>query len=260
MSKIVIALALACALAWPAYADLTIRTVTRGPLGGDAPSVSYIKGTKMRTDVTISGVTRSMIIDATTRQMIVLDPDVREATVYDVGRMADQMQKEAGAGVQGAKVSMTPNGETKELLGRTCTGYNVSITVPVSMGPNTVTLNIGGPVWIAKDAPGTSDFATFYKAASENGLFFGAPAGRGGPAGMNERGMALMYRALADAGGLPYEQEITVKTDTTGPGADMMRRAGPGTMTATTSVTSVSTDSIPADRFEIPAGYTKKTQ
>ena len=68
--RLLTAAVLVCSLAWPAYADVTIKTVSRGPLGGDAPSVSYIKGTKMRTDVTLNGVTRSTIIDAVARQMI----------------------------------------------------------------------------------------------------------------------------------------------------------------------------------------------
>ncbi len=261
MLRLLAAAALACALAWPAYADVTINTVARGPLGSDAPSVAYIRGTKMRTDVSLGGTRMSTIIDASARQMIVLNPSTREAIVYDLGKMAEQMQKEAD--VQDAKVSFTPNGQTKQLLGRTCTGYNLSITMPVTMGQTKMTVNMGGPVWIAKDAPGTSDFATFFKAASESGLFFAAAGrGRGGPAGAgpNATGMALMYRALADSGGIPYEQEIRMGTDATaGPVADMMKKAGPGGTTATTIVTSISTDPIPPDKFEIPAGYTRRT-
>jgi hypothetical protein len=259
LALVVLAAAVVCPS--PARADVTMTMTmsTTGPVSMEMTQVVYIKGTKMRTDVTLNGRTMSTIVDAAARQMIVLDPAAREATVYDLSRMADQMQKEAG--VQGTKVSVTPNGETKQLLGRTCTGYNLSITVPVAMGANTVTLNIGGPVWVAKDAPGTTDFATFFKAAGESGLFVAPPAGRGGPAnpGMNERGMALMYKALAETGGIPYEQVMTLKTDATGPGADMMRRMGPGETTVTTLVTSISTDPVPADKFEIPAGFTKKT-
>jgi len=221
--------------------------------------VMYIKGTKMRTDVTLGGMARSTIIDAVARQMIVLDPDARQATIYDLSKMAEQMQK--AAGIQDAKVSMTPTGETKQLLGRTCTGYTLSISVPVTIGSNTMTLTLGGPVWIAKDAPGTKDFATFYKAAGESGLFFAPGGGRGGVQNPQARGMALMYTALGDAGGIPYEQEVEIKTEATGPMADMMRgRGGMPSTTTTTTVTSISTDPIPDDKFEIPAGYTKKSQ
>jgi hypothetical protein len=61
-------------------------------------------------------------------------------------------------------------------------------------------------------------------------------------------------------GGIPYEQVTTIQTDASGTAGDMMRRMGPGGTTVTTTVTSISTDPIPADKFEIPAGYGRKTQ
>ena len=69
-----------------------------------------------------------------------------------------------------------------------------------------------------------------------------------------------MYRVLADAGGIPYQQEIRMTTDATGgPGAEMARKVGPGGTTVTTTVTSISTDPIPPDKFEIPVGYARRS-
>ncbi len=105
---------------------------------------------------------------------------------------------------------------------------------------------------IAKDAPGTADFAAFYRAAADSG-FFSLGAGRGNP-GMNEgRGIAAMYKAIADSGGIPYEQHVNVTIE----GGSMQRMTPPPTVTR---VSSVSTDPIPDDKFQIPAGYTRKTQ
>jgi hypothetical protein len=266
-------------IAWPAYADVTVKMTTKGPAlgpGGPAgrggatstelPATYYIKGQKARVDTVMAGHEISTILDTAAGQMIALNPETKEATIYDLGKLGEQMQQSVQMG--DTKISMTPTGQTKELLGRTCTEYTLSVTMPMTMGgpggrqgnmgPMTITL--GGPVWIAKDAPGTKDFAAFYKAAADSGLFF-SPGGRGGrgSAGVNERGMAAMYKAFSEAGGIPYEQQMQVKWEATGPMADMMRGMGQPPPTVTT-VTSVSTDPIPDEKFQIPAGYTRKNQ
>ncbi len=257
MKSVWLAAMLACVLAVfasPAAADVTIKITTSGAMGTSS-TVMYIKGAKMRQDIGMSGQQLSSIIDASAKQMIVLDPNTRQATVYDLSKLADEMQKTANP--QDAKVSLTPTGQTKELLGRTCTGYTLalgftaSLPAPVpgqSPAPRNVQVNIGGPVWLAKNAPGTDDFTSFFKAASESGLFFGA--GPGGAQNPQARGMALMYQAFANAGGLPYEQEISVNL------AGMSVQPPPVTMT----VTGVSTEPISDDMFTVPAGYTKRTQ
>jgi hypothetical protein len=255
---------LMCVFAWPAHADVTVKMTTTGPAMGpgraggrgagtsEIPTTYYIKGGKARIDMVMAGREMSTILDPATHQMISLNPETKEAIIYDLAKLGEQMQQSVQMG--DVKVSMTPTGETKQLLGRTCTGYMLSVTMPMSMGGRggdmgSMTVTLGGPVWIAKDAPGTTDFAAFYKAAAESGFFsFGGRGGRGNP-GMQERGMAAMYKAFSEAGGIPYEQEMQVKME----GAPSM----PPTVT---KVTSVSTDPIPVDTFQIPAGYTKKIQ
>jgi hypothetical protein len=258
MNKLVLAALLVCAcaaFAAPAAADVTIKITTSGAMGTSS-SVMYIKGAKMRQETGMSGQQLSTIIDATAKQMIVLDPNTKQATVYDLGKLAEEMQKTARP--QDAKVSLTPTGETKQLLERTCTGYTLALSFTASLpaampgqpspsGP--VQVNIGGPVWLAKDAPGTADFTAFFKAASESGLFFGSP-GPGGAQNPLARGMSLMYQAYANANGIPYEQQINV--DLVG----VPMQPPPVTMT----VTGVTTDPIPDDMFTVPAGYVKKTQ
>ncbi len=263
-----------CVFAWPAYADVTVKMITTGPAMGpggagggrgagtsEIPTTYYIKGGKARIDMVMTGREMSTILDPATHQMISLNPETKEAIVYDLTKLGEQMQRSVQMGE--VKVSMTPTGHTTQLLGRTCTEYMLSVTMPMSMGGRggdaaPMTVSIGGPVLIAKDAPGTKDFAAFYRAAAESGMFL-APGGRGGRgAGVNERGMAAMYKAFSDAGGIPYEQHVTVSVEG-GPMADMMRGRGQAPPSVT-KVTSVSTDPIPDDMFQIPPGYTKKNQ
>ncbi len=257
MKKLALAGSLICMVVLSgqtATADVTIKITTSGAMGTSS-TVMYIKGTKMRQDMGMGGQQLSSIIDAAAKQMIVLDPNTRQATVYDLGKIAEEMQKAAKP--QDVKLSLTPTGETKQLLGRTCTGYTLSLSFTASLpapmpgqssSPRTVDVNIGGPVWLAKDAPGTNDFTNFFKAASESGLFFGG--GPGGAQNPQARGMALMYQAYANANGIPYEQQINVNL------TGAATQPPPVTMT----VTGVSTEPISDDVFTVPAGYVKKSQ
>jgi hypothetical protein len=241
---IVLSFCLACVPG--ARADVTVRLVAKGPLG-DSNIVNYIKGNRMRSETTFGARQMISIIDVTAKQMVVLDPGTREATTYDLTKIADQIRKTTRP--EDTKVSFTPTGETKELLGRQCAGYNLTLTMSVAMGQTPMKVTIGGPVWLAKDAPGSQDWATFYKNAGDSGLFFGGPGGGAAEA----RSQALMYKTLADAGGMPYQQEIHVKTEG-GP------KPAPEMPTVVMTVTEVSTDSIADDKFQVPAGYTKRYQ
>ncbi len=259
--------------AWPAYADVTVKMTTRAPAmrpaapggGGavtapDMPATYYIKGTRARIDTVVAGREMTTIVDFSTGQMVTLNRDTKEAIVYDLAKLGEQVRQTVQMGE--TKVSMKPTGQTKQILGQTCTEYLLSVSMQVrgpggrrDMGPMTMTLE--GPVWIAKDAPGTKDFETFYKAAASSGLFLAA-AGRGGP-GMGGDGIAAMYKALAEAGGIPYEQRLQAKMEGTGPAAAMTNSMGQPPEVVT-MVTSVSTGTIRDDMFSIPEGYTKRVQ
>jgi hypothetical protein len=274
MKRLLAAAVLIGAFAGSVYADVTMKMTTTGPAmapgarggrGGaeattEVTQTWYIKDGKARIDMVLTGHERSTILDPAARQMIALNPDAKEATISDLTKVAQQAQQVMADMMDAMKVSMTPTGQTKQLLGQTCTGYMLSVTMPMGGRGDSeaMTMTLSGPVWIAKDAPGTKDFVAFYKAAAESGLFLSA-VGRGGQPGMNERGMAAMYKALSQAGGIPYEQELQVKLEGTGPMADMARSMGQLPPTVT-KVTSVSTDPISDDLFQIPAGYARKNQ
>ena len=263
---------LTCLAAAPARADVTIKSTVKatGPMAMEGQSVSSIKGTKMRIETTMSGDMAAMmpnaqpgkplktvaIVDVDRRQMTVLDESTKTATVYDLGKIASQMQQAGGP--SDVKVSMSPTGQSRQILGRQCVEYKLSVTMVVTppMGGSSMTITLGGPTWIAKDAPGSGDFAAFYKAAGENGLFF-TPNAAAAANNVQTRGMAAMYKALAETGGIPYEQVIQVNMEAAdSQRADMMKRAGQPATTMT--VTGVSTDPIPDEMFTVPPGYTTR--
>ena len=57
----------------------------------------------------------------------------------------------------------------------TCGVLYATITMQTAMGGSRdpsamMTVEVTGPVWIAKGAPGTSDYINFFKAAADSGL------------------------------------------------------------------------------------------
>jgi hypothetical protein len=122
-----------------------------------------------------------------------------------------------------------------------------------------MTLAMTGAAWVVKGAPGTADYAQFYKAAAEKGWIFGDPrAARGQPG--QAKAMAEMYRQFAEIGGIAYESDIQIKMGMTGadggPGGLMSGMlAKMGNMSVQTKVEDVQTGALSDDLFAPPAGY-----
>jgi hypothetical protein len=252
----------ACAV--PLAADVTVTSTTSGTgmaqVSGE--TVTHIKGDKMRSDVKMGDRVSTTIIDAAAGTMTTFDNQSKEAQVVDMKQMA---QNEA-VDMSGITASLTPNGQTKAIMGTTTSGYDLHVAVPVNlpqgrgMGGESVTMEMTGPVWIAKNAPGQQDWRHFFETASKNGMFLSNPGqGRAGMGQAGEaKGMAKIYEAIAQTGGVPYEMDITMKIGGTGQVAQMMGRMGGMATAVTTTVTNISTASIADSEFEVPAGYTIK--
>jgi hypothetical protein len=155
-------------------------------------------------------------------------------------------------GTSEPKVSFTPTGQKKEILGHSCDGYALSISIPMTMGNDTMTLTMSGPAWIAKGVPGTKDYQTFYQMAAEHGLFFGSPE-QAKAQGAQMKSTTEMYKAFAATGGVPFQSETEVKFEGSGMMATMMNKMGGASSSQT--VTAISTDPIPDDKFTVPAGW-----
>lgn len=239
----------------PASADVTLKQKTsgKGAIGAAAEgeSVAYVKGLKFRSDSTAGNRSTSMLMDAGGSQMVVINHDKKEAEVFDMSKMGEQMSELVT--VSDIKSSFTPTGQTRQIAGQTCTVYDVSITMPVKIANMPMTMSMTGPYCLVKNGPGQADYAAFYKAAAERGLFFGDP--RAAKASPLPRAMTEMYRKMSELG-VPLAMDVTIKTQGEGPMAALMGKMGNAVMT--TETTSVSTDPIADAMFEIPAGYKVK--
>jgi hypothetical protein len=240
---------LCCSIATAASADVTLKskgggTGTVGAMNGD--KVEYVKGAKMRTDQTTAGKKTTTIIDASTRQLISIDHDKKEAQVMEMKGVSESMSK---IGVENISISITPAGTTRQIAGKTCEVYDLKIAVPLDMQKLKMTMAMAGPHCLVKNGPGQADFQAFYKAAADGGVFFDASQAKAQPSAA--KAMTDMYKKMSELG-VPYSSEITIQMQGEGPMAEMMKKM---TSTITNEVIEVSTAPLAASVFEIPAGY-----
>jgi opacity protein-like surface antigen len=261
MKRLALAALVVVAASAPAFADVTIKSTVTGKgmgMSGTMATTTYIKGNKMRSDTVAGDTTRTTIFDVDTQKMITFDSKKKEADVYDMQRMAEDMAKNVT--VSDMKATVTPNGKTRDVAGRSATGYDMEITLPATTGgPGgmKMTVHLTGPIWVVKGAPGTQEYLAFYKNAVEKGWFFTDPRSAKAQPGQ-AKAMAEVYRQLAATDGIAYEQEMNIKMSGEGPMAGMLARMG--NISTTQTITSVDTAALAADLFAPPAGYKLKEQ
>jgi hypothetical protein len=234
----------------PAFADVTVTiavTMNGGPVAVNSTAVTSIKGLKSRTDSTVMNQDTSMFVDVEAKQQLMVNHQAREIAPFDVRVMLASAPVTLGE----ATVSFKPNGQTKEVLGRTCSGYAMESIVPMTVGGETLTMTVSGTAWVAGGGPGVEEFQAYSRAAAAAGLLTSPVSASNPQAGA----FAEMQKALA-AAGIPYEQEFKISVSGSGDVARMMSQMG--AMTMSMKVTAISTDPIPDAKFVLPEGYTRK--
>ena len=256
MKRTFLILGLALALAAHLSAEATLKQTATGKMmgmNGNMPSTTYLKGGKMRVDTVSGDKTLTSIFDVDNQKMYMFDSKKKEADVFDMAVFAEEMSKSVQVGA--VKSSIKPNGQTRQIDGKTATGYDIAVSVPATMGGEggmKMTVNLTGQSWIVKGAPGTADYAAFYKAAAQKGFIFSDPrAAKGSPG--QAKAMAEMYEQFAEIGGVPYETVMDIKVSGEGPMAGLMNKMG--AMSASTTTQSIETGPLAAELFAPPTGY-----
>lgn len=257
MKHVLLAATLALALAAPARADVKMTQNVSGKgmgMGASSVTTTYLKGLKMRTDTTTGDTVRTMIFDVENQKIYSFDSKKKEADVWDMGEFGKQVGTVVDPGEITASVK--PNGQTKQILGKTATGYDMAISVPARMGdPKNgmqMTVMLTGPTWIVKNSPGTAEYQAFYKAAAERGFIFTDPRAAKGQSGQ-AKATTQMYRELAATGGVPYETEMSIKMAGDGPMAGLMAKMG--NISTMSTMTAIEAAPLADDLFMPPAGY-----
>jgi hypothetical protein len=256
MKRIVAGTILGLGLALPAHGDVTIKQTIGGKglgMSGSGSGATYIKGNRMRSDTVMGDRTQTMIFDVDAQKLYVFDSKKKEADVWDMAAFGAEISKSVD--VSGAKASLKPNGQTRQIAGRPAAGYDMDISMASAMGGSkdmNMTVALSGPIWIVKNAPGSADYARFYRAAMEKGFIFSDPRGAKAQPGQ-ARAMAEMYRQVAEIGGIPYETNLQSKISGGGPMAAIMSKMANVTMTST--VDAVDVGPLSDTLFAPPAGY-----
>ena len=173
MTQLILSALLVLALSAPALADVTVKATASGKgMGMSAGMVTttYIKGNKMRTDTVMGDTTRTMIFDVDNQRLYSFDSKKKEADAWDMQAFGAKVTTAVDAG--GIKTAVKANGQTKQLLGKSASGYDVEVIVPATVGGKDgmkMTVTMSGPIWVVKGAPGTADYIGFYKAAVAKG-------------------------------------------------------------------------------------------
>jgi hypothetical protein len=249
---------LACLVAAPAAADVTVTATTSGkaPMVGDlnGSQTTRIKGSRMRIDSVQGDRETAVILDIEGQRMITLDVKKREATVMPAAKLQEALSKTTTGEV---KASVTPTAETKTIAGMACKVHQVSVSVPFSMGgpEMQMALVMAGPACLSKEAPGYADYVRLYTSVAEKGFILGDPRGAQGPGAAMAKGMASFHKTMA-AAGIALDQNMHAELKGEGPMAGIM-----GKMFKLDSghvVTKIETGDIDAAVFDVPAGYKVK--
>src|SRR5688500_4357985 len=195
---------LACLVAAPAAADVTVTATTSGtaPVVGDlnGTQTTRIKGNRMRIDSMQGDKASALILDIEGQRMITIDDKKREATIMPAAKLQEALSKTTTGQV---KASVAPTAETKTIAGMSCKVHQVSVEVPFSMGGGgemAMALVMSGPACLSKDAPGYADYQRLYTAVAEKGFILGDPRSAQGPGAAMAKGMASFQKTMAEAG------------------------------------------------------------
>ena len=258
MRSTAFAFVLACLVAAPAAADVTVIATTTGkaPVVGDlnGTQTTRIKGNRMRIDSVQGDKATALILDIDGQRMITIDDKKREATIMPAAKLQETLNKTSTGQI---KASVTPTAETKTIAGMSCKVHNVSVEVPFSMGgpEMQMALVMAGPACLSKDAPGYADYQRLYTAVAEKGFVLGDPRSAQGPGAAMARGMANFQKTMA-AAGVALDQNLHAELKGEGPMAGIMGKMFK--LDTGHVVTKIETGDVDAALFDVPAGYKVK--
>jgi hypothetical protein len=246
-----------------AHADVTVATTTAGKasfinVGGT--SNNMIKGNRMRTDSVLGGRNNTLLIDIDGRRFVDIDDKKKSATVTPLDSIREQLDK---VGVGTIQATLKKTAQTKKVAGYDCTVHDVSVSLPFSVTGSPgdgmdMNMLLSGTVCLSTTAPGLADYQKFYRASADSGFIFGDPRAAKSPTGAAQaKAYAELTRKMAEAG-MALESHVTISATGSSPMAGMMAKLAASDIT--TTVTQITVGDLPAEQFDVPAGYKVKTQ
>lgn len=249
--------------AGPVTADVTISTQSNSP-AGDVTATASIKGMKMREDSKVSGgiaaqfgagsFENTRIVKLDERETINISSFEKKALVQ--GRDYYDKAAKSGARADQPKIHIHASGEKRQVAGQSCDVHEIEASIPLSnimpkalarmpgMQLDGAVMTMKGTACLVAGAPGWEDYKNFYAAASE---FYRRAPSPDGPA-------TVLIGAIAEKG-IMYEMTIKGELEGgNGTAIPLLSQIVSSFADMSMKVTAISTETVPASRFDIPAG------
>lgn len=247
-----LSLALATLLfAGSAAADLTL-TGRSTVMSMNMPSTSqeriYLKKSWLRRDQLERGKAYTYIYDLRGREIDALDHSLRQLQVYGMNPVANT--PEARISHKDLKLELEPTG-LRHLLGAwNCLEHNLDASMPAELGPEKVTLQLAGKVWLAKNTREHKDLQAFFKTMDSPDFLIGIPAlAKISPTQTRVVGEVLQ-RLFSQ--GMVCAIEVDIKYEGGGRMAELARRMG---TRLNLVYDNASSEPVPDAFFMVPPGY-----
>jgi len=234
-----------------ARADLSLvgrSTVHAMGMQGIGQEGLWLRKTKLRRDLIDRGKAYSHLYDLSTREIIIIDHSLRQASVYTMASL--NQDANARFSSKDLKLELAPTGRRHQLQGWNCAESKIHVEMPAELAGEKVSFEMDGTLWLAKNAPEQAETNAFVKAAQEPDFFMGIPVLAKKSPGQ-AKGMSEVVKRLAPLG-LLCAVDVDTRYEGTGRMAELSRK-----MASRIAVTyeRYSTDPLRDEVFEIPKGY-----
>jgi hypothetical protein len=251
--RFVLVIALLLLHSIPLDADLLILEKVSGKGTAGTTRSIYIKGQRMRIDVSQGKDSRSTVYDLPAGTIVALNADKKRAEVRAMS--ARYTEVETLYPRQRTSVTVEPTGATKEIAGIASEEYTFLVTVPMTAKGTQPAMTMSGSAWLAKSAPGTADYDAFATAAIERQLVVGYISGNRILLAI-ARGRTELYRALAALNGIPSSIDMKIRFEGKGMLTALLNKAASGEHASV--VTRISVDPMADTLFSIPEGWKRQ--
>lgn len=250
-------LALAALLfASSAVADLTLTgrsTVVSMNMPSTSQERIYLKKSWLRRDQLDRGKAYTYIYDLNGRDISALDHSLRQLQVYEM-KTLDNVP-EARISQKDLKLDLKPAGMKHSLGTWNCVEHALDASMPTELGPEKVTLELAGKVWLAKNTRDQKELQAFFKVMDSPDFLMGIPAmAKSTPA--QARAVGEVLRRLFNQG-MVCAIDVEVRYEGGGRMADLARRMG---TRLNLIYDNASSEPVPDDFFKVPPGYQQVTR
>lgn len=160
-----------------AHADITLTgrsTITSMNMPSTSQERIYLKKSWLRRDQMDRGKAYTYIYDLNGRDISALDHS--QKTVEVVNMTSPQAASEPKVAVKDLKFALEPTGQKRPLGGWSCAENALKAEMPGELGPERVTLELTGAVWLAKNAQNHKDLQAFMKVMDSPDFLVGIPS------------------------------------------------------------------------------------